>query len=162
MLKSKTGAGIAAGLMAGVVFGIMMQMMSAPTPDGMQMPMMAMVAKVVRSDTMVVGWLYHLFNSALFGAIFGWVLGNAAVDYPHGLGWGAAYGVFWWVLGALILMPVLLGMPAFAPLTMPPMRMVAMGSLVGHLIFGLILGGVFVRLRREHPSMHGTPTPAVR
>jgi uncharacterized membrane protein YagU involved in acid resistance len=162
MLKSKTGAGIAAGLAGGVVFGMMMQMMSAPTPEGTQVPMMAMVAKVVRSDSLVVGWLYHLFNSALFGAIFGWVFGNTATDYPRGLGWGAAYGVFWWVAGALILMPVLLGMSAFAPLTMPPMRMVAMGSLVGHLIFGLILGGVFVRLRRGSQAMHGIPTTAAR
>lgn len=50
--------GIASGLVGGVVFGIMMQMMNAPTPEGGQMPMMAMVAKVVRSDSMAVGWLY--------------------------------------------------------------------------------------------------------
>jgi hypothetical protein len=42
-------------------------------------------------------------------------------------------------------MPIL-GMAAFAPLTMPPMRMVAVGSLIGHLIYGLILGGAFVWL----------------
>ncbi|HEX9484161.1 MAG TPA: hypothetical protein VF929_06250 [Gemmatimonadaceae bacterium] len=150
MLKSKLGAGIAAGLTAGVVFGLMMQMMSVPAPNGMQMPMMAMVAKVARSDSVAVGWLYHLFNSAVIGAGFGWLFARAAVDYPHGLGWGAAYGVAWWVLGALVLMPMLLGMSAFAPLMMAPMRMVAVGSLVGHVIYGLILGGVFVRLRRGH------------
>jgi hypothetical protein len=55
----------------------------------------------------------------------------------------------WWILGGLILMPVLLGMPAFAPLMMPPMRMVAMGSLIGHLLFGLILGGAFAWLYRR-------------
>lgn len=36
-------------------------------------------------------------------------------------------------------MPVFLGMPAFAPLTMPWMQMVAVGSLIGHLVYGLIL-----------------------
>jgi predicted transporter len=44
--------------------------------------------------------------------------------------------------------PVLLGMPAFAPLMMAEMRPVAMGSLIGHLIYGLILGAGFVALRR--------------
>ena len=62
--------------------------------------------------------------------------------------WGAAYGFVWWILGGLIVMPVLLGMPAFGPLMMPQMRMVAMGSLIGHLVYGLILGGAFVWLHR--------------
>jgi hypothetical protein len=64
-------AGILGGLVAGLVFGMMMQMVTAPTPDGSQMPMMAMVAKILRSDSLGVGWLYHLFNSAVIGAIFG-------------------------------------------------------------------------------------------
>jgi hypothetical protein len=134
-----------------MVFGMMMQMMSAPTPGGQSMPMMAMVAKVVRSDSIAVGWLYHLFNSAVIGGIFGWLLGSRASGYRAGFGWGAAYGIVWWVLGGLILMPVLLGMPPFAPLMMAPMRMVAMGSLMGHLIFGLILGGVFAKLHLAEP-----------
>lgn len=41
------------------------------------------------------------------------------------------------MLGGLVLMPVLLGMPAFAPIAMEPMRPVAMGSLVGHLVYEL-------------------------
>ncbi|MGH2371263.1 MAG: hypothetical protein ACRDI2_24065, partial [Chloroflexota bacterium] len=55
-------AGAAAGLAGGVVFGLMMTMMSAPTPDGGTMPMMAMVGMVVRSPSVLVGWVYHLFN----------------------------------------------------------------------------------------------------
>lgn len=46
-MRTKLGAGILAGLMAGVIFGMMMTMMTAPTPDGGRMPMMAMVAQVV-------------------------------------------------------------------------------------------------------------------
>src|SRR5918994_7572145 len=156
-MRSKVGAGAVGGLIAGVVFGMMMQMMTAPTPDGKEMPMMQMVAMVVRSESIAVGWLYHLFNSAVIGAIFGWALGNRVVSYGAGLGWGAAYGVFWWMLGAQILMPIFLGMPPFASIMMPPMRMVAIGSLVGHLVFGLILGAAFVWLSR--PSGVAGPRP---
>src|SRR3989337_2214284 len=124
----------------------MMQMMMAPTPEGGQMPMMAMVGQIVGSPTVGVGWVYHLFNSAVIGAIFGFLLGDRVHGFAPALGWGAAYGFVWLILGGLILMPILLGMPAFAPLTMAPMRMVAMGSLVGHLVFGLILGGKFAWL----------------
>ena len=152
-MRSDINAGVVAGLVGGLVFGAMMQMMSAPTPQGGQMPMMAMVAMVVRSDSPLVGWLYHLFNSAVIGAIFGWLSGGRSQRLVAGLGWGAAYGFAWWILGGLILMPLFLGMPPFAPLQMEPMRPVAMGSLVGHLVYGVILGGGFAMLTRGIPGL---------
>ncbi|MGI8895282.1 MAG: hypothetical protein ACR2HE_06460 [Casimicrobiaceae bacterium] len=148
MMRNRITAGIVAGLIAGVAFGMMMQIMTAPKPGGGEMPMMVMVANVVRSDSLVIGWLYHLFNSAVTGGIFGWLLGDRIRGYGAATGWGALYGVAWWILGALILMPLLLGMPAFAPLMMPPMRPVAMGSLIGHLVFGVIVGVGFMLLAR--------------
>jgi hypothetical protein len=148
-------AGIGAGLIAGVVFGVMMQMMTAPTPEGARMPMMALVAKVVRSDSVLVGWLYHLFNSAVIGGLFGWILGRRVHSYANAAGWGAGYGVAWWVLGGLILMPVFLGMPVLAPIRMATMRPVALGSLVGHVLFGVILGAAFLPFRGmvRHPPV---------
>ena len=151
-MRSDINNGVVAGLVAGLVFGIMMQMMNAPTPEGGQMPMMAMVAKVVHSDSMAVGWLYHLFNSAVIGAIFGWLLGTRSHHFGPALGWGALYGFAWWILGGLILMPLFLGMPAFAPLQMAPMRPVVMGSLMGHLLYGIILGGGFAMLTQGLPG----------
>ena len=150
-MRSRIVVGIIAGLIGGVVFGMLMQMMAAP--DGK--PMMAMVAGVVRSESLVVGWLYHLFNSAVIGGIFGWLLGNRIGGYGAGLLWGALYGIAWWILGGLILMPMFLGMSPFAPLMMEMMRPVAMGSLMGHIIFGLVLGVSFLllnRSRREIPD----------
>jgi len=150
-------AGAVAGLVAGLVFGLMMQMMSAPGPDGARMPMMAMVAQVVGSSSVVVGWIYHLFNSAVIGAAFGFLLGGRiGTGVPRGAALGAGYGVLWWVLGALILMPLFLGMPPFAPLRMEPMRPVAMGSLVGHIIYGVVLGASLARLlaRAHTPLLH--------
>lgn len=144
-MRSKLTAGIIAGLIGGLVFGMMMQIMK--TPDG-KMPLMGMVAMVVGSKSLVVGWLYHLVNSAVIGALFGWLLGGRVRGYGSGLGWGALYGLVWWVLGGLILMPVLIGMPVLAPLTMAGMMPVAIGSLIGHLIYGLLLGAAFVWLYR--------------
>ncbi len=149
-MRNNVSTGVIAGLIAGVVFGGLMQMMTAPTPAGRDVPMMMMVARVVRSDSLVVGWLYHLVNSGIIGGTFGWLLGVRTTDrIGSGIGWGAVYGIGWWIIGALILMPLLLGMPAFAPLRMPPMQTVAMASLMGHLIFGGVLGLAFVWLRRR-------------
>ena len=155
-MRSDVSNGIVSGLVGGVVFGVMMQMMNAPTPEGGQMPMMGMVAKVVSSDSMAVGWLYHLFNSAVIGAVFGWLFGGRSQKFVAGIGWGALYGFVWWILGALILMPLFLGMQPFAPIQMAPMRLVAMGSLIGHFIYGIILGGGFAMLKQ------GTPGRTVR
>lgn len=148
-MQTKLEGGIIGGLIAGVIFGIMMQFMTVSTPEGTEMPMMAMVAQVVRSESIFVGWLYHLFNSAVIGGIFGWLLGKRIHSYGSGFSWGALYGVAWWILGGLILMPILLGMNAFAPL-MGPMRPVAMGSLMGHLLYGLVLGGVYVAITKKN------------
>lgn len=90
----RIGIGAIAGILGGILFGIMMQMMTAPTPDGGRMPMMAMVAMVVRSDSIAVGWLYHLFNSAVIGALFGLLLGGRVYSIGRGLGWGAVWGSF--------------------------------------------------------------------
>jgi hypothetical protein len=157
-VSTKIGASVVAGLIGGVVFGLMMQMMMAPTPDGGQMPMMAMIGQIVGSPTVGVGWMYHLFNSAVIGAIFGWLLGDRVHGYGSALGWGAAYGFAWWIIGGLILMPIMLGMSPFAPLMMAPMRTVAMGSLIGHLIYGSITGAAFVWL--HHGMGHRTPLRA--
>lgn len=157
-MRTVLTAGAVAGLLAGVVFGLMMQMMSAPGPGGSSMPMMAMVAQIVGSSSVAVGWLYHLFNSAVIGAAFGLLLGGrVGGSVRRGAALGAGYGILWWILGGLILMPLFLGMPPLAPVRMAPMRPVAMGSLVGHLVYGVVLGVSLARLLENvRPSLlHG-------
>jgi uncharacterized membrane protein YagU involved in acid resistance len=151
-MRSKIGAGIVAGLLAGLVFGVMMHVISTPMPMGGRMPMMTMMARVVRSESLVAGWIYLLINSVVMGGVFGLVLGDRAARIGGGLAWGALYGILLWVLGALVLMPLLLGMAAFAPLTMAPMRSGTLGSLGAHILSGLILGGVFAGLYRREPA----------
>jgi hypothetical protein len=147
-MGSRIAAGAIAGLIAGVPFGVMMQTMSAPTPDGGQMPMMAMVAMVIGSTSIAVGWLYHLFNSVVIGVLFAWAFGARVHSMATGLAFGAVWGLVWWVVGGLVLMPIALGMAPFAPLMMEPMRPVAMGSLMGHAIYGLVLGATYVAIVR--------------
>lgn len=164
-MRSKIGAGIVAGLLAGLVYGSVMQVVTVPMPggggmpmaggggmpmaDAGRMPMMAMVAQMVRSDSLAVGWIFLLIMGMAMGAIFAWVLGDRAVRIGGAIVWGALYGVFWWVLGTLVLMPILLGMSVFAPLSMASMRPGAMWSLAAYLVSGPILGAVFAGLYRN-------------
>ena len=126
-LAAKLIAGAVGGLAGGVVFGMMMGMIG----------MLPMVAMLVKSESAVVGFLVHMVISAIIGAGFGLVFGGRALDFKSGALWGAVYGVIWWILGPLLIMPVMMGMgPQFGmALTMPMML-----SLMGHLIFGVVAG----------------------
>lgn len=133
--------GILGGIAGGVVFGVLMQMMG----------MIEMVAQLVGSTSPAVGWIVHLAISAFIGASFALLLGSRAKTlFPAALS-GMAYGAVWWVLGALLIMPAQLGMPVFA------LNATAWQSLMGHLLFGLVLGLVFSMLvRREQDT--GSPS----
>ena len=106
-MRSKTGAGVVAGLFAGLVYGTVMQLVTVPMagggggpipgggmsmageagmpmPEGGQMPMMAMVAQVVRSDSLAVGWIFLMLMCMLMGAVFAWLLGDRAAESAAG------------------------------------------------------------------------------
>jgi len=131
--------GVVGGIVGGLVFGAMMGLMG----------MLSMVAMVVGSESAAVGFLYHMFNSVIIGAVFGFVFGNLSYTYGQGAAWGLLYGAIWWVLGPLVLMPLMLGMGLqFGMAFTPPMLM----SLVGHLIYGLLTGLVYVAYVRLRPA----------
>jgi uncharacterized membrane protein YagU involved in acid resistance len=128
-------AGIAAGLIGGLVFGMMMALMG----------MLPMVAMLVGTDSALVGFLVHMGISATIGAIYGLV----AARLPESKGVtavaGILNGIVWWVLGALIMMPLMLGMTDM---------IFHIGtdqwfSLMGHIIFGLVTAFAFVPLSKR-------------
>ena len=130
-LAQRIVGGVIGGVAGGLVFGAMMAMMG----------MLPMVASVVGSKSVLVGFIYHMFNSVVIGALFGLIFGALSRTYGQGALFGLIYGVIWWVLGPMILMPLMLGMGLqFGAAFTPPMLM----SLVGHLAYGLITGLVYV------------------
>jgi hypothetical protein len=135
-LGQRIVGGVIGGVAGGLVFGAWMAMMG----------MLPMVASVVGSQSALVGFLYHMFNSVVIGAIFSLLFGAQSRTYSLGAALGLLYGAIWWVLGPMILMPLMLGMGAqgvasqFGAALTPPMLM----SLVGHLLYGLITGLVYV------------------
>jgi hypothetical protein len=62
------------------------------------MGMLPMVASVVGSKSALVGFIYHMFNSVIIGAVFGIVFGTFSYTYGGGAFFGLLYGVIWWVL----------------------------------------------------------------
>ena len=133
--------GVIGGLAGGAVFGIMMGMMG----------MLPMIGKMVGQPTAIVGFGVHLVISAVIGLGFAVTLGRNVCGLGSGLRRGLLYGGSWWVLGPLTLMPFMMGMGlgvnwnAAAAVKMMP-------SLVGHLIYGAILGITYARLAASQGS----------
>lgn len=127
--------GILAGLAGGAVFGVIMAIGGTLT----------MIAGIVGSSSPVIGFLIHLMISGVIGAGFGVLLGGYATTRSRALGGGLAYGALWWVLGPLILMPWMMGMGFAANLNAKGVGDM-LPSLVGHLVYGGVLGFGYGRL----------------
>lgn len=122
--------GAMGGLAAGMVFGMMMNMLN----------MIGSIAMLVGSKSNAVGWTVHLLISMGMGIAFSFLLEKKLKSYTAGIGYGVAYGIFLWVLGGQILMPAKLHMPIFQFNTM------AWQSLMGHVVFGVVLGALTVAI----------------
>ncbi len=129
--------GVYGGLVGGVVFGAMMAMMG----------MLPMIGNMVGSPSAWIGFLVHMMISATIGGSFAVLLD--ASSQRGGVGSGLAYGVAWWMLGPLTLMPFFMGMGLGVNWNVAAMGQ-AMPSLVGHLIFGAILGVTYRWLEGRH------------
>jgi hypothetical protein len=127
--------GAAAGVLAGIPLGIIMQIRDA---DPKMMPGVQMIDQVgdlISDPSTGLGWLIHLFNSALFGAVFVLLFSRWLTRRGPAMLLGLLYGVAWWVVGALWIMPAWPGMDAMVF----EVGANQWWSLAGHLIYGLLL-----------------------
>lgn len=126
--------GVVAGLVGGSVFGVQMAVGG----------MLPMVAGMIGSSSVVIGFLVHLLISAVIGGTFGVIAARLPSTLLMQVGAGFLYGLVWWVLGALIIMPLVLGMGEMVLQVGESQLM----SFVGHGIFGIVMGVSFVLLRK--------------
>ncbi|GLZ07727.1 hypothetical protein Acsp03_51930 [Actinomadura sp. NBRC 104412] len=128
--------GALAGLAGGVVFAAAMGSLGT----------LPAVAALVRSDSAWVGLALHLAIAALVGAGFGLLAAHQRIRSSELLFWGLAYGVFWWFLGTLTLLPLLTGTPLTWSLEA---AQAAVPSLLGHLYYGAVTAVAFALLHRD-------------
>jgi hypothetical protein len=131
-------SGVIGGLAGGVVFGMMMAMMGA----------LPMIGRMVGHPSAPAGFAVHMMISAGIGASFAVLFGRIVNGARSGLLAGMSYGGVWWVLGPLLLMPWMMGMGFGANLNVAAAT-AALPSLMGHLVFGVVLGLVHARLARR-------------
>ena len=138
-------AAVAGGLAAGVIMGLLMQFV---------MGSMAMVGALYGQPTVAAGWTAHLIHSVIFALVFTAIVTRPSVrDYADSTtrlaGLGLAYGFAIWVVAASFVMPFWLTTIGAASPAIPTFDLM---SLVGHLIYGLVLGSGYAIATRRLPA----------
>ncbi len=123
----------------------------------------------------VRGFLIHLTVSALIGMMYGLLFRNEGSSLSVGVPWGCVFGLIWWYVGPMTVVPLILtgvaDWSANAASALLP-------SIIGHLLYGAATATVFLLLEhryerwllldprnslREQRRMRpvGTPAPAL-
>lgn len=132
--------GVAGGLVGGVVFGAMMSMMMPAVMEGAIPGMYGLSGGLA-------GWFIHMSHSAVLGVVFAAIAEirpKLAASTGSTVGAGVVYGIVLWAVLAVIVMPIWVG--AVTPAE-PPFPNLNFQSLVGHVAYGALLGGVYAALR---------------
>jgi len=104
-----------------------------------------LIAGLVNSSSREVGIALHFVIAVVIGASFGLLFQRDIHGYGSSLGWGLAYGMLWWFLGPLTLRPILQGYPINWSYEQ---GRALFGSLVGHVIYGLLVGVIYAAVDR--------------
>lgn len=133
------GGGVA-GFLAAVPFGLMVQFLLGA---------MGTIGALYGMPGLVTGWVAHLFHGTVFGLAFAALtdadaLSGYAEDYVSSAGLGLVYGAVLWVVFIVFVWPVWLGAVGFPPGPKAlPVPYVAAKPLVGHLVYGAVLGALY-------------------
>jgi len=125
-------AGGLAGLLSSLIFS---QWMIA----GDYFPLIASLDKVPHAIAL------HFLMALAIGTTFALLFQRDVRSYGSAMGWGLGYGILWWFFGQLTLLPLLSGQRLDWTAENGSQLF---GSLVGHILYGLILGVVYASLDR--------------
>jgi hypothetical protein len=135
-------AGAVGGIAGAIAFGALM---AVQMPAMLEMGIPAMYGL----EGGLVGWIIHVSHGAVLGVVFAAVLavaGQSQRGVIRTTALGLAYGVVVWIGLAVIVMPIWLSIVGF-PMA-PPLPNVDVGSLVGHAVYGVVLGVAYAFLER--------------
>ena len=135
MKIGKLKYGVYGGLAGGLVFGGMMGMMG----------MLITIGQMAGMPSPVWGFVVHMMISAFIGSTFAVLFDAHVTNKKTGTTLGLLYGGIWWFLGPLTLMPLLMGMGLGANWSLSAVVQM-FPSLIGHLIYGAILGCTYAWL----------------
>jgi uncharacterized membrane protein YagU involved in acid resistance len=131
------GWGTLASLAGGLLFGMFMLAIGA----------LPRLAGLMGGSSLPIAFMGHMAVSVLIGMSYGVLFRDQARDWQSGLSWGLLYGLVWWFLGPLTLLPLFSG---GAPTWTAEAADAVLPWLLGHLLYGGTTASVFMLLERRH------------
>jgi hypothetical protein len=128
-------AGGLAGVVSGLIFGYWMW-------QGGFSPLIAGLGYIPSQANRVI---LQFGVALLIGTTFGLLFQRDVRGYGSCMGWGLGYTVAWWLAGPLTLFPLVWRMPIDWSMDAATRLF---GALVGHILYGLILGVVYATFDR--------------
>jgi hypothetical protein len=155
-------AGGIAGLVGGVVLDAIMRIMRLGNGAD---SMIGYGAGLMHTAHPAVGWFVYPVYGVVLGLVFGWLLQARDLEIPRATGLGLMWGLAWWLIASVILVPAALGDWPLSPAAVDAVRRVALPLVIGHLVYGVILGVCWAELRfwltadpQHRPSAAGRRT----
>lgn len=132
------GTSVIGGIAGSAVMAALILGMNPPTL-AVAIPSLYGLAPPASAGT---GLIVHLSHGAVLGVVFAGIVSAVDIDSPAPLlGAGAAWGVLTWIGFAALLMPIWLSV-AGSPAS-PPLPNFAPPSVLWHLVYGVVLSGVY-------------------
>ncbi|MDP8205221.1 MAG: hypothetical protein P9L92_01050 [Candidatus Electryonea clarkiae] len=142
---------ILSAVIAGIAGTILMTLMMMVAPM-MGMPKMNVAGMLsgFMHVPLIMGWIAHFMIGTILGVGFAVAFANRG-KLP---GWlkGMLYGLIPWLMAQIVVMPMM-GAPLFSG-----SLVMAMGSLMGHLLYGGVVGAVYRPLATASPSTAKIPS----
>jgi uncharacterized membrane protein YagU involved in acid resistance len=133
----KMQPGITRLIVAGLIGTLAMTVVGLYIAPLMGMPAMnpaEMLAGQMGGIT-ILGWMAHLMIGIVLAFAYGFIFLERLSGPPAAR--GAIFSLLPWLMAQVIVMPMMMGMPLFSG-----SMSLAVGSLIGHLVYGAVLGAV--------------------
>ncbi len=141
--SSRYLSGAIGGVVGGIIFGVVLTFFG----------IMPTVASLIGSTSLTVAWFIELVASIIVGLTYAWWFGSLSDNIGMTTGYGMLHGLIWWVIGPLVILPLLLGSSIQLGNALTRDNVL---SLLGYLLYGAVLGATYGALYfNEMSPRHG-------
>ncbi|MBI3659897.1 hypothetical protein HY230_05430 [Candidatus Acetothermia bacterium] len=141
MIKAVLAGVVGTGAMT--ILSMLAPLMGLPAMDVPRM-LASFMGQWVGFVSLPLGWVMHAMIGIVLALVYAYVFASTL----PGPGWvrGMIYGLGPWLMAQLVIMPMM-DMGLFASATGSALP--ALASLLGHLVYGLVVGGIYGKVERS-------------